>query len=191
MTDARPSREEGRSRHRHGLGPRSEMLRRPLDSENMAQTSATQDASANQAYGALTESLHIAGYTLERAFRSHLEPLIGGDAWRRCGQGFDDINAFMDSLRLDKFRLIADERRQIVARIKELQPKVTNRQIARTLGVDEGTVRNDAAENSAEGRKSINPVSAAKAASAEKSAPPASPRTRWRRSPGGARACFR
>ena len=77
----------------------------------------------------------------------------------------------MDSLRLDKFRLIADERRQIVARIKELQPKVTNRQIARTLGVDEGTIRNDAAENSAEGRKSINPVSAAKAASAEKSAP--------------------
>jgi hypothetical protein len=40
-----------------GLGPRSEMLRRPLDLENMAQTSATQDASANQAYGALTESL--------------------------------------------------------------------------------------------------------------------------------------
>jgi N6-adenosine-specific RNA methylase IME4 len=155
-----------------GLGPRSEMLGRPLDSENMAQTGATQDASANQAYGALTESLHIAGYTLERAFRSHLEPLIGGDAWRRCGQGFDDINAFMDSLRLDKFRLIADERRQIVARIKELQPKVTNRQIARTLGVDEGTVRNDAAENSADSRKSVNPVSAAKAASAEKSAPP-------------------
>ena len=49
MTDARPSREEGRSRHRHGTRP------------SMAQTSATQDASANQAYGALTESLHIAG----------------------------------------------------------------------------------------------------------------------------------
>jgi N6-adenosine-specific RNA methylase IME4 len=127
---------------------------------------------ANQAYGALTESLHIAGYTLERAFRSHLEPLIAGEAWRRCGPGFDDINAFMDSLRLDKFRLIADERRQIVARIKELQPKVTNRQVARTLGVDEGTVRNDAAEFSADGRKNINPISAAKDAAAENSAPP-------------------
>jgi N6-adenosine-specific RNA methylase IME4 len=132
---------------------------------------ADERAEANQAYGALTESLHIAGYTLERAFRSHLEPLIAGEAWRRCGPGFDDINAFMDSLRLDKFRLIADERKQIVARIRELQPKVTNRQIARTLGVDEGTVRNDAAENSANGRKSINPISVAKDAAAEKSAP--------------------
>jgi 16S rRNA G966 N2-methylase RsmD len=129
-------------------------------------------AEANQTYGALTESLHIAGYTVERAFRNHLEPLIGGDARRRCGPGFDSINAFMDSLRLDKFRLIADESRQIVARIKELQPKVANRQIARTLGVDEGAVRNDAAEKSASVRKSIKPVSAAKDAAAEKSAPP-------------------
>jgi N6-adenosine-specific RNA methylase IME4 len=131
-----------------------------------------EDANANQVYGALAEGLHIAGYALERAFRNHLEPLIGGDAWRRCGSGFDDINAFMDSLRLDKFRLIADERRQIVARIKELQPKVTNRQIARTLGVDEGTVSNDAAEKSADGRKNVNLISAAKHAAAEKSAPP-------------------
>jgi hypothetical protein len=106
-------------------------------------------ADANQAYGALNESLHLARFSLERAFHTHLEPLISGDAWRECGAGFDDINAFMDSLRLDKFKVIAAERKPIVNRIKELQPDVSNRQIARTLGVDEGTVRNDAAENSA------------------------------------------
>jgi phage N-6-adenine-methyltransferase len=100
-------------------------------------------AEANQAYGALQEGLYLARFTLERAFRHHLEPLIGGDAWRECGSGFTDINAFMDSLRLDKFRAIAGERQAIVRRIKELQPDVSNRQIARTLGVDHQTVNND------------------------------------------------
>jgi hypothetical protein len=37
-------------------------------------------ADANQAYGALNESLHLARFSLERAFRTHLEPLISGDA---------------------------------------------------------------------------------------------------------------
>jgi phage N-6-adenine-methyltransferase len=106
-------------------------------------------ADANQAYGALNESLHIARFSLERAFRTHLEPLIMGDAWRECGAGFDDINAFMDSLRLDKFKMIANERKPIVNRIKELQPEVSNRQISRTLGVDESTVRADIAGNPA------------------------------------------
>ena len=129
-------------------------------------------AEANQAYGALTESLHIAGYTLERAFRSHLEPLIGGDAWRRCGPGFDDINVFMDSLRLDKFRLIADERRQIVARIKELQPNVTNRRIAKMLGVDHQTVNNDmAGEGSPPAPEKANKANGAKNVRGESSPP--------------------
>ena len=92
-------------------------------------------ADANQAYGALQEGLFLAGFTLERAFQTHLEPLLDGDAWRKCGPGFDDINVFMDSLRLDKFRVIADDRKRIVKRIQQLQPRVTKRQIARTLGV--------------------------------------------------------
>jgi len=52
-------------------------------------------------------------------------------------------NAFMDSLRLDKFRSIASERKRIAERIKELQPEVSNRQIARTLGVGHDTVDRD------------------------------------------------
>jgi len=106
-------------------------------------------ANANQVYGALNESLHIARFSLERAFSTHLEPLISGEAWRECGAGFEDINTFMDSLRLDKFKAIAGERKKIVKRIKELQPDVSNRQIGRTLGVDHVTVGNDlAGENS-------------------------------------------
>jgi hypothetical protein len=104
-------------------------------------------ADANQAYGALTEGLHIARYSLERAFCAHLEPLIGGNAWRKCGAGLDDINVFMDSLRLDKFRMIAEQRKQIVQRIKELQPDVSNRPVARTLGVHHDTVNRDVGGN--------------------------------------------
>jgi hypothetical protein len=110
----------------------------------------------DQTYGALQEGLFLARFTLDRAFKSHLEPLIEGDAWRGCGPGFDDINVFMDSLRLDKFRTIASERQAIVRRIKELQPDVSNRQIARTFGVAEGTVRNDVAQNYAGSGKTGN-----------------------------------
>jgi hypothetical protein len=49
----------------------------------------------------------------------------------------------MDSLRLDKFRVSMESRKGIVARIKELQPTITNRQIARTLGVGHQTVGRD------------------------------------------------
>jgi N6-adenosine-specific RNA methylase IME4 len=109
----------------------------------------------DQTYGALKESLFLAQFTLERAFRSHLEPLIAGDAWRECGRGFDDINDFMDSLRLDKFKTIADERQAIVRRIKELQPGVSNRQLARTLGVSDMTIGRDLATNVASNAEKV------------------------------------
>ena len=101
-------------------------------------------ASANEAYGQLKANLFIAGFTLERAFHGFLEPLLKDSQWKLCGPGYDDVNKFMNSLRLDKFRVIAEDRKAIVQRIKQLQPKVSNRQIARTLGVSDQTVNNDA-----------------------------------------------
>lgn len=128
-------------------------------------------ADANQAYGALNESLHLARFSLERAFRTHLEPLISGDAWKQCGAGFDDINAFMDSLRLDKFKMIAAERKPIVNRIKELQPDVSNSQIGRTLGFDEKTIRNDISENSEGPGKNTNEINGRQDDGSENSEP--------------------
>src|SRR6516225_10976974 len=78
-------------------------------------------ASINQAYGELTARVHDASYTLERAFTG-LEKLIEGDDWKSVGGGFDDINEFMASVKLDQFNLIAEQRRAIVRRIKQLQP---------------------------------------------------------------------
>jgi len=117
----------------------------------------TDIASANEQYGQVKANLFIAGFTLERAFRNFLEPLLAGDGWKRCGEGFTNVNDFMDSLRLDKFRVIAEERKAIFQRIKELQPAVSNRQIARTFGFSQQTVNNDLnANNLADGDKTPN-----------------------------------
>jgi N6-adenosine-specific RNA methylase IME4 len=96
----------------------------------------------DQAYGELTANLHVASYTLERALQ-RLEALLAGDAWMKCGSGYSDVNAFMDSIRLDHFKPLAEDRQRIVRRIKELQPAVSNRAIARTLGVGHDTIDRD------------------------------------------------
>ncbi len=100
---------------------------------------------ALETYGRLIEGVHLSGYTFERACQ-HLEWLLVGDRWQACGD-FKDINVFLDSLRLDQFRPVAETRKRVAERIRELQPEVSNRQIARTLGVAEGTIRNDTAQN--------------------------------------------
>jgi hypothetical protein len=124
----------------------------------------------------LIEGLHITGYTFERAY-SNLESLLDGERWRLDGR-FSDPNEFLDSLRLDKFRAVAEQRKRIAQRIKELQPRVSNRQIARTLGVDEGTIRNDvAAESSAPAEEKTNEV-AMHSASSGRSAPDVASRHR-------------
>ena len=105
-------------------------------------------ANANQAYGALTEGLYITAFTFERAM-SGVIGLLKGGGWRLCGAGFDDVNAFVRSLKLDQFKVVADQRQQFAKLVKECEPEVSNRAIASALGVDEGTIRKAGAEKSA------------------------------------------
>ena len=49
---------------------------------------------ANQAYGALTEGLYLAGSAFERAMARTLGLLKSG-GWRQVGPGFDDVNDFV------------------------------------------------------------------------------------------------
>ena len=72
-------------------------------------------------YGKLTERLHIAGYTFERA-SANLEWLLEGERWKLGGR-FADVNKFIDSLRLGKFKQLTEQRQRIVARIKELHSR--------------------------------------------------------------------
>ncbi len=115
----------------------------------------SQVALAHESYGKLQEGLHITGYTWERAC-SNLERLLEDNNWKNCANGFTDINDFLNSLRFDQFRTVAEQRKRIALRIKQLQPKASNRQIAKTLGVAPATIDRDVASNEAPVIKNVS-----------------------------------
>jgi N6-adenosine-specific RNA methylase IME4 len=117
------------------------------------------DPHAIEAYGALREGVHIAGYSFERAC-GKLEWLLEQDRWRGVGDGFDNVNAFLASIKLDSFRAVAEQRKRIAHRIKELQPKASNRAIAKTLGVHHDTVDRDVGGNPPRAEKKASKINA-------------------------------
>jgi hypothetical protein len=126
----------------------------------------------NQNFGGIVEGVHIASYSLERALRT-LEWLLVDDRWKLVGDGFDDIHTFIDAVKLgDNFKLIAEQRKKIAERIKKLQPTVSNRQIAKVVGVSEATSRRDAASNDAPADKKARKPKAPKAPPASNDATP-------------------
>ena len=119
------------------------------------------DPHAIEAYGALREGVHVAGYTFERAC-GKLEWLLDQDRWRGVGDGFHDINDFLASIKLESFRPLAEQRKRIAQRIKELQPKASNRQIAKVLGVNRSTVDRDTGAIAPVSAKKLNQINADK-----------------------------
>jgi hypothetical protein len=97
-----------------------------------------------EVYGRLKEGVHIAGYSFERACEN-LEYLLEDDRWRTLG--FDNINGFIDSVELDHFRILAEQRKRIANRIKELQPSASTRAIGKMLGAHHSTVADDIVGN--------------------------------------------
>jgi N6-adenosine-specific RNA methylase IME4 len=110
---------------------------------------------ANITYGETKEALFNAGYSLERALQ-RIEGLLTGDDWRACANGFDNVNDFIRSLRLDKFQVLAEDRTRIARRIKELQPAASNRAIADSFGVGRSTINRDVDPNGPPNRKNFN-----------------------------------
>lgn len=94
---------------------------------------------ANETFGRSAEGFVFAGFAFERALQHALDLLRSGD-WRRVGGGFDDPNDFVRSLKIDKFRLLADQRREFVEQVKKLEPTVSNRSLGKALGLDHKTV---------------------------------------------------
>jgi N6-adenosine-specific RNA methylase IME4 len=128
------------------------------------------DPRASKAYGELCEGVHIAGYTFERAC-GKLEWLLEQDRWRGVGSGFSDVNKFMDSLRLDVLRPSAEQRKRLALKIKELQPAVSNRAIAKTLGAGSSTIDRDVAPDGASVKKKTSSINASKTSRAPIGAP--------------------
>lgn len=92
-------------------------------------------------HGRLMEAVHIAGYTFERVC-GELEWLLEKDRWKLCGQGYKNINAFMDTLvEIKKLRQSIEQRQSLVRKLAALG--AGQRATARLVGVDKGTIRGD------------------------------------------------
>ena len=77
--------------------------------------------------------------------------MLEANRWQQLGSQYRDVNQFLDSIKLDNFRMVAEKRKRIAERIKELQPDASNRAIAQTLGVTHTTINRDSGTNVPEG----------------------------------------
>lgn len=112
----------------------------------------------SQVHGRLNEALHVAGYAVERAW-AKLEWLLEGERWKQVGSGFENVNDFMATVQLPPGS-DPSQRKAIAKRIKKLQPEVSQRKIAGTLGVSKGTVNRDlGAPNGAREEHDAAPIS--------------------------------
>jgi len=98
------------------------------------------DEAPNTVHGRLLESVHLSGYSFERAC-AELEWLLDDDRWKRVGSGFDDIEAFLATLNFSALKGAVEQRKKIAKRLADLA--ASQRQTARLLGVDKETVARD------------------------------------------------
>ena len=111
------------------------------------------EENAKVSYGRLLESVHYFGYSFERASRE-LFYMLEDSRFKEVGD-FNNVNDFMATISLKEFNKTIEQRKNIVQRIRELQPEASNSQIARTIGVGEATVRRDSSNDEKEKHKSL------------------------------------
>ena len=113
------------------------------------------DGYVRERYGQLKEGVHLGAHALNRAI-GQFKWILDEDRWKQCGH--DDINAFLASIDWSGFKLLADQRKDIVKSLAAIE-EASQRQIARTLGVSEGTIRGDlGAQNYAPPDSDLTPV---------------------------------
>src|SRR5215203_3404521 len=88
-------------------------------------------------HGRLMESVHLSGYSFERAC-SELEWLLDEDRWREVAGGFADFNAFVRTIDFSGFRKVFEQRPGLGERLKALG--ASDRATADMLGVSHQTV---------------------------------------------------
>lgn len=94
----------------------------------------------NEIYGRLKESVHITGYSMERACIG-LESLLENDNWKMAGGGFKDIKDFLKTIDLSQFKIAVDKRKKLAKKLSDIE--ASQRSIAKALGVSNVTVHND------------------------------------------------
>lgn len=101
---------------------------------------------ANITYGRLLESVHITGYSAERA-ATGLQWLLEEDRWTQVGDGFEDIDDFLESIDLSQFKIAVDQRKKLSKQLEE--KRASRRASAKALGVSSTTIHRDLGRDSA------------------------------------------
>jgi N6-adenosine-specific RNA methylase IME4 len=91
-------------------------------------------------HGRLLESLHISGYSFERASQE-FEWLITENRWKTIGPGFENIDDFIATIDFEEFKITIEKRVKIAKMLADL--RATQRAIAKMLGVGVGTINRD------------------------------------------------
>jgi phage N-6-adenine-methyltransferase len=101
-------------------------------------------------HGRLMEKLHISGYELTRGLQD-LEILLEGDKWKQLGNGFDDIDVFLESLQLKTFKYTIEQRQNIVKKLGAIRG-ASQRAIAQAVGVSQPTIQRDMEADTSESK---------------------------------------
>lgn len=94
----------------------------------------------NTVHGRLLESVHLSGYSFERAC-GELEWLLDKDRWKEVAGGYDDVDAFLSTIDFSEFRIAIEQRKKLAKRLAAIQ--ASQRATAKVLGVSDETVARD------------------------------------------------
>jgi phage N-6-adenine-methyltransferase len=101
---------------------------------------------ASEAFGAAREGTHLSAYAQARVIRS-VTWLLAEGRWALAG--LKDAGALVDAIRLQSYRLSKEEREAIEQAVKDADASISNRRLAKMLGVHPSTVDEDFAGNPA------------------------------------------
>jgi phage N-6-adenine-methyltransferase len=99
---------------------------------------------ASEAFGAVREGTHIIAYEQKRVVH-YVTWLLADGRWALAGLA--SAAALVDTVRLESYRLSPAEREAIERAVKEADASVSNRRIAKMLGVSHTQVNEDLGKN--------------------------------------------
>lgn len=120
-------------------------------------------------HGRLLESVHISGYSFERAC-DELNWLLIDDRWKVVGPGYQDVNDFVATIDFSEFRIAMEQRRGIAAKLRAIG--ASQRATAKALGVGQKTVSRDLQPESHDSKEDAETVSGPRASESHDSPAP-------------------
>jgi len=113
------------------------------------------EESPDTVHGRLLESVHISGYSFERASQE-FEWLLEENRWKKIGTGYDDIDKFIATIDFSEFKISIEKRKKISKKLADL--RATQRAAAKMLGVSQETVRRDVDTNVSKPKPETAPI---------------------------------